>query len=40
VDERRRQLLDAGARLFADHAYEDITMAQIATLAGVSKPLL
>jgi AcrR family transcriptional regulator len=40
VDERRRQLLEAGATLFADHVYEDITMAQIANVAGVSKPLL
>jgi AcrR family transcriptional regulator len=40
VDERRRQLLDAGAALFAQHAYEEISMRQIATAAGVSKPLL
>ncbi len=40
VDERRRQLLDAGAALFADRAYEEITMQQIAQAAGVSKPLL
>ena len=40
VDERRRQLLQAGTALFTDHAYEDITMAQIAQAAGVSKPLL
>jgi AcrR family transcriptional regulator len=40
VDERRRQLLEAGASLFADHAYEEITMQQIARAAGVSKPLL
>jgi AcrR family transcriptional regulator len=40
VDERRRQLLDAGAALFAEHAYEDISMRQIAAAAGVSKPLL
>ena len=40
VDERRNQLLAAGATLFSDHAYEDITMAQIAEVAGVSKPLL
>ncbi len=26
--------------LFTDHAYEEITMAQIAKVAGVSKPLL
>jgi AcrR family transcriptional regulator len=40
VDERRRQLLEAGAALFAQHAYEDISMRQIAAAAGVSKPLL
>jgi AcrR family transcriptional regulator len=40
VDERRRQLLDAGATLFARYAYEEITMRQVAQAAGVSKPLL
>jgi AcrR family transcriptional regulator len=40
VDERRRQLIDAGAQLFAEHAYEEISMRQIADAAGVSKPLL
>src|ERR1700677_2679947 len=40
LDERRRQLLDAGAALFTQHAYEEISMRQIAKAAGVSKPLL
>ncbi len=40
VDERRRLLLDAGAKLFAQHSYEEISMRQIAQAAGVSKPLL
>ena len=40
VDERRRQLLDAGARLFAQSSFEEISMRQIAEAAGVSKPLL
>src|SRR5947209_4307701 len=40
VDERRRQLLDAGAALFAEQAYEEISMRDIAKAAGVSKPLL
>jgi AcrR family transcriptional regulator len=40
VDERRRQLLEAGAALFAEHAYEEISMRDIAVAAGVSKPLL
>jgi AcrR family transcriptional regulator len=40
VDERRRQLLDAGAALFSERAYEEISMRDIAHAAGVSKPLL
>jgi AcrR family transcriptional regulator len=40
VDERHRQLLDAGTELFAEHAYEEISMRQIAAAAGVSKALL
>lgn len=40
VDERRRQLLEAGAAQFAEHAYEEISMRDIAAAAGVSKPLL
>ncbi|HEY5197101.1 MAG TPA: TetR/AcrR family transcriptional regulator [Solirubrobacteraceae bacterium] len=40
VDERRRQLLDAGTRLFAEHAFEEISMRRIAEAAGVSKALV
>ena len=40
VDERRRQLLAAGSRLFAEHSFEELTMRQIAEAAGISKPLL
>ena|SRR5579884_1970172 len=40
VDERRRRLLDLGAELFARHAYEELSMAQIAREAGISKALL
>jgi len=40
VDERRRQLLDAGTALFDRYAYEEISMRQIAEAAGVSKALL
>jgi AcrR family transcriptional regulator len=40
VDERRRQLLEAGAALFAAHSFEEISMRDIAKAAGVSKPLL
>ena len=40
VDERRRQLLDLGAELFARHGYEELSMARIARGAGISKALL
>lgn len=40
VDQRRTQLLEAGAALFAEHSIEEISMRQIAEAAGVSKPLL
>src|SRR5215208_5243447 len=40
VDERRRQLLHEGARLFAIHSYADLSMARIAREAGISKALL
>jgi AcrR family transcriptional regulator len=40
VDERRRQLLELGAELFARHAYEELSMARIAREAGISKALL
>jgi AcrR family transcriptional regulator len=39
-DERRRRLLDVGARLFTEHAYDEISMSQIARQAGISKALL
>jgi AcrR family transcriptional regulator len=40
VDERRAQILHAGTALFAEHAYEEISMREIAQAAGISKPLL
>jgi AcrR family transcriptional regulator len=40
VDERRRQLLEQGARLFAQHPYAELSMARIAREAGISKALL
>jgi AcrR family transcriptional regulator len=40
VDERRRQLIEAGSRLFAERAFEEISMRQIAEAAGISKALL
>src|SRR5690242_21261181 len=40
VDERRRRLLELGAELFAQHAYDELSMARIARAAGISKALL
>jgi AcrR family transcriptional regulator len=40
VDERRRQLLELGAELFATHSYSELSMAKIAREAGISKALL
>lgn len=40
VDERRRQLLELGARLFTSHTYTELSMARIASEAGISKALL
>jgi AcrR family transcriptional regulator len=40
VDDRRRQLLERGAELFATHSYAELSMAKIAREAGISKALL
>jgi AcrR family transcriptional regulator len=40
VDERRRQLLETGARVFTEHAYDEVSMAAVAREAGISKGLL
>src|SRR3954454_25224360 len=40
VDERRRQLLEAGERVFTERSYDDVSMADIARTAGISKGLL
>jgi AcrR family transcriptional regulator len=40
VDERRRQLLEAGTKLFGERPFDEISMRQIAEAAGVSKGLL
>jgi AcrR family transcriptional regulator len=40
VDERRRRLLELGAELFTRHSYDELSMAQIAREAGISKALL
>ena len=39
-DERRRQLLDRAVELFAEHGYDELSMAAFARAAGISKPLL
>lgn len=39
-DERRRVLLDAGAKLFADRPYGTVLMEDVAAEAGVSRALL
>jgi len=40
VEERRRQLLELGAELFARSSYDEVSMARVAREAGISKPLL
>jgi AcrR family transcriptional regulator len=40
VDERRRQLLEAGARAFTERAYDEVAMSDVAKAAGISKGLL
>jgi AcrR family transcriptional regulator len=40
VDERRRQLLEAGARAFTERSYDDVSMSDLARAAGISKGLL
>jgi len=39
-DERRRQLIELGEDLFTRHAFDEVSMAQIAREAGISKALL
>lgn len=39
-EQRRKQLLDLGAGLFADQHYDDVHIEQVAELAGVSRGLL
>ncbi len=38
--ERRSQLLDLGAELFATHPYDEVLIEQVAEIAGVSRGLL
>ncbi|HLM10493.1 MAG TPA: TetR/AcrR family transcriptional regulator [Thermoleophilaceae bacterium] len=40
VDERRRHLLELGAELFSRHSVAELSMAEIAREAGISKALL
>ncbi|HEX8064986.1 MAG TPA: TetR/AcrR family transcriptional regulator [Thermoleophilaceae bacterium] len=40
VDERRRQLLEAGARAFTEASYDEVSMSEVARAAGISKGLL
>src|SRR4051794_19863554 len=40
VDERRAQLLEVGTELFSKNSFEELSMAEIAREAGVSKALL
>ena len=40
VDERRRQLLELGTELFAQHSYDELSMRRIARAAGITHPLL
>lgn len=40
TEERREQLLTAGARLFAENPYDDVWVERVAEIAGVSRGLL
>ena len=40
LDERRRQLLEAGARVFTERSYNTVSMSDVAKEAGISKGLL
>ena len=39
-DARRELLLEAGARLFTERGYDDVSMSEVAAAAGISKGLL
>jgi AcrR family transcriptional regulator len=40
VEERRRQLIELGARLFSSRAYDEVSIDELARAAGISKGLL
>jgi AcrR family transcriptional regulator len=40
VDERRRQILETGARVFTERPYDEVSMSAVAREAGISKGLL
>jgi AcrR family transcriptional regulator len=39
-DQQRAAIVQAAARLFADHGFHNASMAQLAQVCGISKPLL
>jgi AcrR family transcriptional regulator len=40
VDERRRQLIELGTRLFSNRTYDEVSIDEVARTAGISKGLL
>jgi AcrR family transcriptional regulator len=40
AEDRRRELLEGGAELFARHSFDELSMSEIAGELGISKPLL
>ncbi|GAA2443047.1 TetR/AcrR family transcriptional regulator [Streptomyces macrosporus] len=40
VEERRQQLIDVALRLFSDRSPQDVSIDDIATAAGISRPLV
>src|SRR5262245_989289 len=40
TDERRSQLLELGSELFSTRSYDDISIDEVAQIAGISKGLL
>jgi AcrR family transcriptional regulator len=40
AEQRRRQLLDVAARVFARHGYRGTTTAELASAAGITEPIL
>lgn len=40
AEDRRRQLLEVAARIFAEHGYRGATTAELASAAGITEPIL